>query len=110
MPLPRTIVQLGSMWLPLGDDELFPCLNVVLVGWALIAFLPRWKHTPALSLMVVGAYSLLYTILVVERARSGPLPVGSGFGTLQEVATLFTDRGAVMAGCALQSTRCCQSS
>eukprot|EP01044_Picomonas_judraskeda_P036912 COSAG03_NODE_16518_length_399_cov_1.036667_1_plen_105_part_10 len=98
MPLPMGIVIASGMRLPLGDDELFSWLNIVVLGWALIAFLPRWKHTPALSLAVVGAYALLYTVLLAERARSGPLPAGSGFGTLQGVVTLFTDRGAVMAG------------
>ena len=105
MPLPLELVIASDMRLPLGDDELFPWLNVVGAGWALIALLPRWRHTPALSMGVVAVYSVLYTVLLAERMRTAPLPEGASVGTLEGVAALFGDRGVIMAGCE-HSRRC----
>ena len=103
MPLPLELVvgtatQHGQPWLPLSDDQLFPVLNIVMIGWALLALLPRWKYTPALSLAVVCAYSIMYFVLLAERLRHSPLPEGSGIGSLNEVVALFSDRAVLMAG------------
>ena len=50
MPLPG---------LPIADEKLFDALNGVMVGYIALIFLPTWRYTPALTLMVVCIYSLM---------------------------------------------------
>ena len=89
MPLPL----LGML-----DDELFGALNGVMLGWAALAFLPRWRHTPAVTLGFVVLYSAMYAVLLLQRALAAPLPEGAGFGSLEAVVALFSDRDVVFAG------------
>ena len=76
-----------------GLDDLFPSLNFVLVGWALLACCPRYKHTPTIVLSICGAYSLLYAVALVSALRAEGVPEGGGFDTLQGVVNLFKSRG-----------------
>lgn len=39
----------------LDADELWPVCGLVLPTWALLAFAPRWAHTPTLTLVSPGA-------------------------------------------------------
>ena len=38
----------------LDAGELWPVCNLVLPTWALLAFAPRWAHTPTLTLVSPG--------------------------------------------------------
>ena len=91
MPLP---------FLPVSDDALFPALNGVVLGYLCLALLPRWRHTPAVTLLISTLYAAAYALLLANRALADPrpLPAGAGFGTLDGVARLFADRGALFAG------------
>lgn len=81
-----------------SDDQLFPLLNAVMLGWGALALLPRWRHTPTLTLSLVVAYSAVYALLVAARAVAAPAPAGAGVGSLDAVIALFSDREIVFAG------------
>lgn len=84
MPLP----MIGAT-----DEELFPALNLVFVGYACLIFLPRWRHTPALTLTVVTLYSAIYALLLVHRLALSPTPLPPiSFDSLDHIAVLFADR------------------
>lgn len=82
------------------DDQLFPFLNVVLLGYLALIFLPQWKHTPRLTLALVVLYSVAYLLLLVHRftLSTVPLPDTIAFDTLDNIAALFNDRAALFAG------------
>ena len=81
MPLP----MIGAT-----DEELFPALNLVFVGYACLIFLPRWRHTPALTLTVVTLYSAIYALLLVHRLALSPTPLPPiSFDSLDHIAVLF---------------------
>eukprot|EP00466_Bigelowiella_natans_P013157 jgi/Bigna1/26057/gw1.20.124.1 len=83
-----------------SDDDIFPLLNGVVIGWGLLAFLPSWRHTPFLVLVVSFIYAVLYALLIGNCMFGGleGEPKGAGFNSLEEVATLFSWRPAVFAG------------
>lgn len=81
------------------DDMLFGALNSVIIGYLLLIFLPKWRHTGAVVGGLAAAHSTLYALLLFARLRSPePLPEGAGFASLDAVVALFTDRVAVLAG------------
>lgn len=91
------IPLLSEVW-PHTDDELFPALNLVMIGWLLLVFLPRWRYTPTTTLCLCLVYSAMYAVLVGARLATGPLPEGGGLSSLAEVVALFSDRSIVFAG------------
>ena len=77
-------------------ESLFSILNLVaLAGWLALVFLPRWRWTPTLVPMVV--VSLLAAVYVVIVAIHLPGSEG-GFSSLADVATLFRNPWALLAG------------
>ncbi len=81
-------------------DLLFSLANpLVLVGWALLVLAPRWRVTNALVLS--GAWSLglavAYAALIATHYLGGHGSEG-GFGSLAQVAALFRDPWALLAG------------
>ena len=82
------------------DDELFPYLNLVIVGYVALIFLPRWKHTSLLTLTLVWIYSSIYILLLLHRftISTVPLPSPIAFDTLDHISILFADRAALFAG------------
>ena len=40
----------------LDAQELWPLCSLALPTWTLLAFLPRWKHTPTLALVSPGEW------------------------------------------------------
>jgi len=81
------------------DEELFPALNLVFVGYACLIFLPQWRHTPALTLTVVTLYSAIYALLLVHRLALSPTPLPPiSFDSLDHIAVLFADRAVLFAG------------
>lgn len=78
-------------------EQIFSIANLVaIVGWLLIAILPRWKYTRlvvvsgAIPLLLAVAY-LVLIVLFFGRAEGG-------FGSLADVMKLFTNEWAVLAG------------
>ena len=84
----------------LTPDLLFSVANsVAMVGWALLVLAPRWRGTRAVVLS--GALPLLlaatYVGLIGYQTFAHPAP-GAGFGSLTEVAALFRQPWALLAG------------
>ena len=84
----------------LTPDFLFSLANpVALLGWALLVLAPRWRGTRALVLS--GALPLLlaasYAALIGYQTVVHPAP-GGGFGSLAQVAALFRQPWALLAG------------
>ncbi|UOG73618.1 ABA4-like family protein [Hymenobacter tibetensis] len=81
-------------------DTLFAFANpVAMLGWALLLLAPRWLVTRrlvlsgALPLLLAGAYVVLIgSHYVGDHASEG------GFSSLQDVAALFRDPWALLAG------------
>ena len=84
----------------LTPDFLFSLANpAALLGWALLVLAPRWRGTRAVVLS--GALPLLlaaaYAVLIATHYL-GPHGGEGGFGSLDDVAALFRDRWALLAG------------
>ncbi len=84
----------------LHPDFLFQAANqIAFVGWLLLLVAPNWRGTRALVLS--GALPLLlaacYVVLIAYQTFAHPAP-GSGFGSLGEVAALFREPWALLAG------------
>ena len=81
----------------MSHDQLFQIANtMVLPGWALYIFAPRWKWTPRLVLgIIVTLLSVLYVWLVGQTLAPSDL---SAFSTLEGLSTLFTSKGAILTG------------
>ena len=84
----------------LTPDFLFQVANpVAMLGWGLLVLAPRWRGTRAVVLS--GALPLLlaatYAALIGYQTVAHPAP-GGGFGSLAEVAGLFRQPWALLAG------------
>jgi len=84
----------------LTPEHLFGLANpLALLGWALLLLAPRWRGTRAVVLS--GALPLLlaatYTVLIGYQTLAHPAP-GGGFSTLEQVAALFRQPWALLAG------------
>ncbi|MBD2720576.1 ABA4-like family protein [Hymenobacter armeniacus] len=81
-------------------DFLFSLANpVALLGWALLVLAPRWRGTRAVVLS--GALPLLLALVyaaLITAHYLGPHGHEGGFGSLAEVAALFRDPWALLAG------------
>lgn len=69
---------------------------VAMVGWAILILAPRrWPLLNAVpALWLPAALSLLYAVLILTRFGSGE----GGFGSLAEVAMLFSEPSLLLAG------------
>jgi len=84
----------------LTPDFLFTLANALaLPGWALLVLAPRWRGTKALVLS--GAWpaglALAYAVLIASHYL-GPHGAEGGFGSLAQVAALFQNPWALLAG------------
>ena len=84
----------------LRPDFLFELANqVAFAGWLLLLVAPRWRGTRAVVLS--GALPLLlaatYVLLIGYQTLVHPAP-GAGFGSLAQVAALFREPWALLAG------------
>lgn len=84
----------------LTPDFLFTLANALaLPGWVLLVLAPRWRGTKALVLS--GAWpaglALAYAVLIAAHYL-GPHGAEGGFGSLGQVAALFQDPWALLAG------------
>ena len=81
-------------------DFLFSLANTLaLLGWALLVLAPRWRGTQALVLSGVWPLGLaaLYAVFIASHYLGAHGSEG-GFGSLAQVAALFQDPWALLAG------------
>lgn len=84
----------------MNPEDLFGLASAaVLPGWALLILAPRrWPVLNAVpALIIPGALSALYAVLVLTHFAQA-VQAGGGFGSLAEVAVLFQDDWALLAG------------
>jgi hypothetical protein len=84
----------------LNPELLFQIANqVAFLGWLLLLVAPRWRGTRVVVLS--GALPLLlaatYVVLIAYQTFAHPAP-GAGFGSLSQVAALFREPWALLAG------------
>lgn len=81
-----------------ADLVLSLCNSLVLPAWLLLVFLPRWKWT--LGIICTGIIPLVLGLVYVGLFLSqlGNMPEGGGFGTLDGIATLFSNSYVLAAG------------
>lgn len=70
--------------------------TIVLLGWLLLVFLPRWQYSAPLiaGLLIPVLLSFLYGWLIVSNIGVG----GGGYGSLAEVRQLFSNDFLLLAG------------
>jgi len=81
-------------------DFLFTLANpLAMLGWALLALAPRWRLTKTLVLSGTWSAGLAaaYAVLIATHYLGGHGAEG-GFGSLGQVAALFQDPWALLAG------------
>ena len=70
--------------------------SFVLLGWVLLIFLPKWKHTQTIILNgIIVLFALIYTYLLLKDIGSFSL---DSFSTLANVKALFQNDNAVAMG------------
>jgi len=77
-------------------DALFSLAGTAaMLGWLALALTPsRWRITRVVALGVAALLAVLYTALVAVFWTQG----SGGFGSLDEVSSLFGHRGLLLAG------------
>ena len=81
----------------MSPEQLFSlCGALVLPGWLLLVFLPRWRWSARLVCPVVIPLLLAAVYLWLVATTFGRTP--GGFGSLAEVAQLFQNPWVLLAG------------
>ena len=81
----------------MSPEQIFSlCGFLILPGWLLLVFLPRWRWTARLVCPVVIPLLLACVYLWLVATTFGRTP--GGFGSLAEVALLFGNPRALLAG------------
>jgi hypothetical protein len=80
--------------------DLWPTMNVCMLGWLLLAVAPRWKYTSTLTILPPLLHSAIYLLtmgsLILDDAER---TLGADFTTLEGVATIFQqNHNAVFVG------------
>lgn len=81
----------------MAADTLFSiCGDLVLPGWLLLVVAPRWRWTQRLinSCIIPLMLAVVYLFLIVTHFGKS----GGGFGSLAQVAQLFSDPYNLLAG------------
>ena len=81
----------------MSPEKLFSiCGTLVLPGWLLLVFAPRWKWTARFvcAVLIPLLLALVYLYLVATHLRGSE----GGFGSLAEVAKLFENPYNLLAG------------
>lgn len=82
----------------MSPDQMFLLCNyAVLPAWLLLAVLPHHRLTQLL-VHAIWIPLLLGPVYIYALFFGAPAPEGGGFGSLQEVMTLFTSPTAVLGG------------
>ena len=81
-----------------ADFILSLCNNIVVPGWLLLVFLPRWKWT--LGVICTGIIPFILGLVYVGLflSQTGNMPTGGGFDSLSGIATLFSNPYVLAAG------------
>lgn len=79
----------------MSAESLFSICNfIVLPGWLLLVVAPRWKWTQRIAAVVLPlTLAVVYAALIVTHFGNG-----GGFGSLAEVAKLFSNQFLLLAG------------
>lgn len=81
----------------MNAEQIFSIVNLVaILGWVLIAILPRWKYTRMVVLS--GAIPLLLSVAYLALVILFFGQAEGGFDSLANVMKLFTNEWAVLAG------------
>ena len=81
----------------MSPEQIFSiCSIVAMIGWLLLIVAPRWRVTERIVISGIWSLilSLVYFILIAIHFPGAE----GGFGTLDEVATLFNNRHLLLAG------------
>ena len=84
----------------LTPDFLFKAAsNVAVLGWVLLLLAPRWRGTRTMVLngALPLALAATYAVLIGYQTLAHPV-AGAGFGSLSQVAALFREPWALVAG------------
>jgi len=81
-----------------SSADLFAVLNLSLVTWALLIFLPQWKRTPPLALVVPSLHAALYVALIAHGLMQPGPGMKVDMTSLSGVMELFTVSDGVFAG------------
>lgn len=84
----------------LTAEDLFDSLNIVLLTWILMIFLPRWSWTPTLTLVTPILHSLLYALGIFSLIffPQDPDAAQLDFASLEGVVTGFSNHNIVFIG------------
>lgn len=74
------------------------CGNLVLPGWLLLLLLPKWKWTLSLITTVIIPFSLGLVYVGLFVSQAGAIPVGAGFGSVEQVGAAFSNPYILTAG------------
>lgn len=83
----------------MSTETLFSlCSAIAMAGWAGLVFLPRLTFTrdflaPVLAPLLIGVIYAALMLIYIDRA-----PAEGGFGSLDEIAALFSVRELLLAG------------
>lgn len=55
-------MPIQALGITVTDQEIFPWINGVLLGWGLLALLPRWSKTQMITTGIALSYGLLYVV------------------------------------------------
>ncbi len=81
-----------------ADLILSLCSNVVLPGWLLLVFLPKWKWTLGLICSGIIPFILGLVYVGLFLSQLGSMPEGGGFGSLEGIGILFSNPYVLAAG------------
>lgn len=80
-------------------EELWPLVNLILPTWMLCVFLPRWKHTPTLTLIFPIVHAIIYTLGVISTiVYADDNSPDIDFSSLDGIVELFKDPSGVFVG------------
>lgn len=82
----------------LTATDLWDTLNIVVVSYALLAVLPTWKYTPALTLVTPIIHSIVYVGCLLSSIMAAGGTDEIDFSSLQGVVTMFKDPNVVFIG------------
>ena len=83
----------------MSADTIFSiCSSLVLPGWLLLIFLPRWKWTLGLISAGIIPFVLGLVYVSIFLLQSGNGQEGGGFGSLEAVTILFSNPYSMTAG------------
>jgi ABA DEFICIENT 4-like len=70
--------------------------TIAMLGWVVLVFLPNWRYTSSLvtSILIPGLLGFVYAYLIVTEFGK----TEGGFGSLAQVALLFQNPAALLAG------------